>query len=554
MKLIKPKLLDFSLGYQDDEMIEKLKNICGTIQSPREELATRVLGGMSRLLCLSSNYEEGMCEMDMENLSESAKRLVKSMSLFTGEERCDTAEDELVDLYDCDDEDICLNTIAYYRFISIDSGATPYIGEALCALVGKWLHGLLSKKIHSVIIETLKMTTKLSALKVYLKLGDTVKTSSILTLDSFVPDPNAFNFKPGSIESSKCNFSDWIPPIYSRGAICSIALKAFECLCMLSTQHVNAYAHIFTCQERIMEKVFCYLFGSWTEEEWKAIFPGSKFFGANCSDIYSSGGANFQRMIDGLFCEEKSIQKMIKKFQICAVMFIRCWLEKQTNESISRCMRGDIMRRIAFLLCDSDNDKMKLEASKALLNGWACLSSSARIRPLHVNVYREDARNYSCLPQSLRRELKAILAEACEEEGVIDMLNAHFAHNLSEDIVTAQKDERIRRRLNAKCDPNICPVCALFADADLDYNEMGREDKKENEKRVKDTKAQFDDNLESKFKGEELFAFLKDCLDACEMSSNEYSKIRFNYSWSNYYYVNDEDVEEVYEESENEDE
>ncbi|KAH7817255.1 uncharacterized protein MONOS_3719 [Monocercomonoides exilis] len=532
-------------------MIEKLKTICGRIQSPREVLTARVLGGMSRLLCLSHCREGGMHRMDMENLSESAKRLVKSMSLFTGEERCNTVDDELADLCDCDDEDTCLNTIAYYRFASIDSGATPYIGEALRALVGKWLYGLLSNKIHSVILETLKMTTRLSALKVYLKLGDTVKTNSILTLDSFIPDPNAFNSKPASIESSKCNFSDWIPPIYSRGAICSIALKAFECLCVLSTQHANAYAHVFTCQERIMEKIFCYLFGSWNEEEWKAIFPGSKFFGANCSDIYSSGGANFQRMIDGQYCEEKSIQKMIKKFQTCAVMFIRSWLEKQTNESISRCLKRDVMRRIAFLLCDSDNDKMKLEAAKVLLNGWACSSSDARIRPLQVNVYEEDARNYSCLSQSLCRELKAMLAEACEEEGVIDMMNARFADIFTEDIVKAKKHEQIKRRMNAKCDPNICPVCALLSNAEINNKEMGKEDEKEKEKKVIYPKNPFIQFLNLKFQGEELFAFLKNCLDVGEMSSNDYSM--FQYNWANYYFANDEDVE-VFKEPEDEDE
>ncbi|KAH7831233.1 uncharacterized protein MONOS_16746 [Monocercomonoides exilis] len=478
--------------------------------------------------------------MRMRKLSKPAKRLAKSISLFSEEERYEDIDYELGHLCEQDDEDICLNTIAYYRYQTVKYGGTPIIGEERHAFVGNWLFNLLSNKYHSVVIETIKMTKKLSSLRVYLIFGKTVKKNNILALDSFLPDPNAFNSKQASAGLPKCNSSDWIPPVYSRGAICCMAFQAFECLCRLSAKHIYAFVHILTCQDRIVEKVFCYLFGSWTEEEWKAIFPGSRFLDASCPDIYSSGGANFQHMIDGLYCEEQSVQKMISKFQMCAIMFIRCFLVKQTYESITRCMKRDVMRRIASLFCDTTNDKLRLEAAKALLDGWVCVSLEAQIRPLREDVDEEDIENYSCLPQPLRGELKAMLAEACEEEGVIDTLNAHLAPNLSEDVVKAKKDERIRRRLKAKCDPSICPVCAMYADADINYNEMGREDKKEKEKRVKDTEVQFHDLLDSTVKEEEkYFGLLKKCMNAGEMSSNVYSKILFGDDWASYYYIDD---------------
>eukprot|EP00770_Monocercomonoides_exilis_P005921 MONOS_5893.1-p1 / transcript=MONOS_5893.1 / gene=MONOS_5893 / organism=Monocercomonoides_exilis_PA203 / gene_product=unspecified product / transcript_product=unspecified product / location=Mono_scaffold00177:88993-90929(+) / protein_length=595 / sequence_SO=supercontig / SO=protein_coding / is_pseudo=false len=555
LKIAKHQSYIFFYAWDERDIINKLKDSFGAIESPREVLTARVLGEISQILCLSGDLEEEEYEMDMGNLSEPAKRLAKSISLFSGEERYETIDEELVALGECDDEDICLNTIAYYRYLSVDNGATPFIGECTCVLVGKWLYYLLSNSIHSVIVEALKMTKKLSSLRVYLKLGNTVKTNTILTLDSFIPDPNAFNSRQASVGLPKCNSSDWIPPVCSRGAICCMALQAFECLCRLSADHVLAFAHILTCQNRIVEKVFCYLFGSWTEEEWKAIFPGSRFLDASCPDIYSSGGANFQHMIDGLYCEEQSVQKMISKFQMCAIMFIRCWLAKQAYESITRCMKRDVMRRIASLFCDTTNDKLKLEAAKALLDGWVCVSSMARIRPLQVNVGKEEVRNYTCLPRSLRGELKAMLAEACEEEGVIDMLNAHLTPSLSEDAVKAKKDERIRRRLKAKCDPSICPVCAMHADADVNYNEMGREAGREKEMKVKDTEEQFNGLLDSTVKKEEkYFELLKKCLNAGGISSNDHSKLQYNQDWVNYYYVNDEDVVDGYVESENEEE
>eukprot|EP00770_Monocercomonoides_exilis_P004187 MONOS_4168.1-p1 / transcript=MONOS_4168.1 / gene=MONOS_4168 / organism=Monocercomonoides_exilis_PA203 / gene_product=unspecified product / transcript_product=unspecified product / location=Mono_scaffold00107:25946-27897(+) / protein_length=600 / sequence_SO=supercontig / SO=protein_coding / is_pseudo=false len=551
LKLLKSGLYGLFNDLQDAKMIEKLIDNCGNFQSPREVLTARVLGGISRILCLSYDFDEEEYEMDMGNLSEPAKRLAKSIPLFSGEERYKTIDDELVALGECDDEDICLNTIAYYRYLSIDNGCTPVIGEYSCALIGKWLYSLLSHSIHSVIIETLKTVKKLSSLKVYLKLGKTVKTNNVLTLDSFIPNPNASNTKQASVGSSKFNSSDWVPPVYSHGAICSVALKAFHCLCRLSAKHVSAFAHILTCQDRIVEKVFFYLFGSWTEEEWKAIFPGSRFLEESCCDIYSSGGANFQHMIDGQYCEELSVRKMISKFQMCAIMFIRCWFVRQSYEAVNRCMKRDVMRRIASLLCYSDSDKMKLEAAKALLNGWACLSSNAHMRKLTVKKRIVFLEYSECLSHPLRKELIAKLAEACEEEGVIDMLNAHLTPNLSADVVKAKKDERIKRRLNAKCDPSICPVCAMFVDADINYNEIGREDEKEREKKVIYLKTQFQDLLDSKVKGKEYFELLNKCINAGDMSSNEYSQLEYQYDWVSSF-IDDKTNDQCCEDSESE--
>ncbi|KAH7824895.1 uncharacterized protein MONOS_9097 [Monocercomonoides exilis] len=560
-KSFKPRFSGFSDYWQDREITKKLEQRSAKFGSPCEVLAARVLVGMGTNFC-PRNLNAEHFQKEKGNISESAMRLANFISMQSSDERIFSIEDELAHLNECDDEDICLNTISFYKNATVNYGATPFIGEYANALIGKWLHGLLSNSIHSVIVEALKMVKKLSSLKVYMKFGKAVQTNNILTLNSFIPDPSAFNSAQASIGSSTCNSPEWIPPVYSRGAVCSIALKAFECLCRLSADHVSAFAHVFTCQDRIVEKALCYLFGSWSEDEWKAIFPGSRFLDGGCTDIYSSGCANFQHMIDGLYCEEKSIEKMISKFQLCTVTLIKIGLVKQSSETIVRCMRGDVMRRIASLLCNTTNEKLRVVAAKTLLDGWACLSSSAHIRPIEVRVREVYPKSYECLPEQLRGELKVILADACEEEGVIDVLHSHFVPLLSGNVLRAEKEERMRKRLDAKCDPKLCPVCGMYpndgGDGDDDAAAREREEDSEREKNVKvkekANEPQVNGILELEVEEETCFTQLVQCLDAGEMSSNEYSQYEYQYDPIGYWYVDDEDVENAYVESENEEE
>lgn len=246
-----------------------------------------------------------------------------------------------------------------------------------------------------------------------------------------------------------------------------------------------------------MENVLSYLDSSWTEDEWKATFAWSEFFGTDCIDIYSSGGANFQKMEDGLFCEEENIKQMISKFQTADVIFVGFWLSKQVYEVITRIAKKDLLRQIASLMCNATRDKLRSESMATLLYPYASLSSSAKVRQLHRN--KSNGQNCKieenkCLPQPLRGKLLAVLVEACEEEGVIDFAYAQIAPVTSEHARSfeAKESEKIRRRLKAKCDPKICPVCALLESSDTEDDgtdpdtEPDSEEDEEDEKKKKE--------------------------------------------------------------------
>ncbi|KAH7826261.1 uncharacterized protein MONOS_5342 [Monocercomonoides exilis] len=518
-------------GYANN--LEKLQESCKYFCGPVELMKLRVIGYMSRISCLGIYFEECGIPAFVEKLPDPAKLIAKSIPEYSSMDRAKKIEKELFHLGECDDEDICMFTMAYYRFLSVDNGATPIIGGYRLAYVWKWMNSLLSNRIPSVIIEALQIIRRLSSLRVRMKFENDIKTNSLLTLNSFVPLP-ALNESSQMAHSllNPCS-SDWIPRVFARGSICSIAILAFECLQKLSSNHLEAFNYLLS-QNRIMEKVMSYLLGNWSEDERKAIFPGSKFLGANCADVFSSGGVNFQQMSDGLYCEEESFQKMIARFQLCAVLIVKNWLARQLSDSINGVMKRNVMGKIASLLCCTANEHLRLEATKAIISGWSAISINAHIRPICKKRGEEVIHSYKCLDEPVRKELKEMLMEVCEEEGVIDSLLAHIAPEVSKHTLKAKKEQRMKNRLKAKCDRNLCPVCQMFTDSELD------DEKQETESNV-DFEEETNEKVENaneiineipinvvKKHDEEYYATLLECLNARGQSANEFAKLAFN--------------------------
>eukprot|EP00770_Monocercomonoides_exilis_P005370 MONOS_5342.1-p1 / transcript=MONOS_5342.1 / gene=MONOS_5342 / organism=Monocercomonoides_exilis_PA203 / gene_product=unspecified product / transcript_product=unspecified product / location=Mono_scaffold00154:43976-45962(-) / protein_length=542 / sequence_SO=supercontig / SO=protein_coding / is_pseudo=false len=441
-------------GYANN--LEKLQESCKYFCGPVELMKLRVIGYMSRISCLGIYFEECGIPAFVEKLPDPAKLIAKSIPEYSSMDRAKKIEKELFHLGECDDEDICMFTMAYYRFLSVDNGATPIIGGYRLAYVWKWMNSLLSNRIPSVIIEALQIIRRLSSLRVRMN------------------------------------------------------------------------------QNRIMEKVMSYLLGNWSEDERKAIFPGSKFLGANCADVFSSGGVNFQQMSDGLYCEEESFQKMIARFQLCAVLIVKNWLARQLSDSINGVMKRNVMGKIASLLCCTANEHLRLEATKAIISGWSAISINAHIRPICKKRGEEVIHSYKCLDEPVRKELKEMLMEVCEEEGVIDSLLAHIAPEVSKHTLKAKKEQRMKNRLKAKCDRNLCPVCQMFTDSELD------DEKQETESNV-DFEEETNEKVENaneiineipinvvKKHDEEYYATLLECLNARGQSANEFAKLAFN--------------------------
>ncbi|KAH7818226.1 uncharacterized protein MONOS_11961 [Monocercomonoides exilis] len=151
---------------------KKLKEVCGNLDKPIELLAARVLGYSIRIVCFDGDLTENDFSKDIARLSKPAQHLAMSIPFFHTESMYDIIEDELAELGKCKDEDICLLTLAYLRAVTIDYGATPYIGEYEPAKIGEWLYGLLSNSIPSVIMEALEIVKELSTLKIILDLSD----------------------------------------------------------------------------------------------------------------------------------------------------------------------------------------------------------------------------------------------------------------------------------------------------------------------------------------------------------------------------------------------
>ncbi|KAH7831328.1 uncharacterized protein MONOS_8307 [Monocercomonoides exilis] len=580
-KIVDPRDYAIDDCFSDENFKQKLENDCGSFLKPIELVAARVLGHISRILCFGGGDEENELPLYADNLSESTKLLVKSIPYFSSEDRYETIENELSALGKCNDEDICTFTTACIRPYSVDCGATPLIGCETPAKIWKWLNGYLSNSNISVIADALQLAKSFYSLEIKLKLGKDVKTNNLLAVDSFLPFPYHFISLKSPFEATNCDSSDWIPPAYHRGPICSVAIKAFRCLGRFAESCESVYIQLFTLHDGIVEKVLSYLDSSWTEDEWKAIFTGSKFFGADCIDIYSSGGANFQKMADGLFCEEESIKQMISKFQTAAVKCVGFWLSKQVYEVITRITKKDLLRQIASLMCNATRDKLRSESMATLLYAYASLSSGANVRPLHRNKSNEQNFNREenkCLPQPLRGKLLAVLAEACEEEGVIDFAYAQIAPVTSEHARSfeAKESEKIRRRLKAKCDPKICPVCALLESSDAEddgtepdtepdseEDEEEKEEKKDiNKHRYKYNNNHIDEGINTKAieKEKEWKKVLFECLNRGEMSANDFSKFIYSNYEVNVSFVNEaeesegeEEEEEEREEEENDD-
>ncbi|KAH7816821.1 uncharacterized protein MONOS_1593 [Monocercomonoides exilis] len=399
-------------------------------------------------------------------------------------------------------------------------------------------------------MEALEIAEKLSSFKISMKLNNDVDENSLLTIDSFIPVPNPNDSSQTFPEPPNGNSSCWTPPVYLHGPVCSIAIKAFECLQSLASYQRKAFDYLFQNMDNVVQKALGYLLGNWTEDDWKAIFSGSKFFDASCDDIYSSGEANFQQMADGLFCEEESIKAMITKFQLCAVKCVSSWLERQTRESITRCTERDVMRRIASLLCETTNDQLKLSASDALIGGWARSFPAARTQSLFRKAMGYDTMGDKCLPQPFRGELTAMMNDVCEEEGVIDVLHARIAPFFTDRKLKAKNEEQIKRRLCTKCDPRICMVCAMFENKDQEKVEAEqlvkdeKEEKEEEEEEEEDAASYYEFKEREMKSIDESYEQLFDCISAGGMSLNEYAKYQYNHTWNWKDNVDDEDSNE----------
>ncbi|KAH7823403.1 uncharacterized protein MONOS_4690 [Monocercomonoides exilis] len=527
LKVVDPKDYNIQSFCDDINFMKELKTICGRFQKPIELLAARTLGHVTRIVCFYIGSLSDEVSVDAENLPESTKRLIKSIPCFCEVNKSFTIEDELDHLGECEDEDICLYTIAIFRSMTINCGCTPLIGCEKPDKIGKWLHGLLSNGIHSVILDALDLLRIYFSYNIILDCGEDANTNSLLAIDSFAPAPNLLGIPQQSQSPHSSSSSGWVPPVYSKGPVCSIALSAFQCLCSITREQHRAFVQLLTSEEIIVEKVKSYLFGSWAEESWKAIFRGSKF---NDDDervnIYSTSGANFQQMVDGLFCEEKSVQEMMMSFRETAVKCFGRWLSVPISQSIQKFFKRDLLSQIAFLLCEATSDTLRDEAAKALLNAWAILSSNAHIVPHLKRIYKYDLKRYACLSQQSRGRLSAMLADACEEEGVMDVLLGHIARNEYDERREVKKEEQIKARMKAKCDLKICPVCAMYAEANTN-----REEEEEEEafgmNRSSDVNKDPDDFQLWKRNVEVYLKPLAECLDASRMSSNEYTKMLF---------------------------
>ncbi|KAH7828178.1 uncharacterized protein MONOS_5557 [Monocercomonoides exilis] len=424
LKIVDPKDNDIQNFWDDSSFMKKLKTICGKFQKPVELLAARTLGHVSRMICFNRDSSSDEMSVDDENLPEQEMHLVKSIPCFFMDDKSYTAEDELAHLGECDDEDICLFTTAIFRRFTINCESTPFFGSEDPDIIGKWLHGLLSNAIHSVVLDSLDMLSDYFNSKIILDCGKDANANSLLAIDSFISAPNPSGFLQHSQAQLNIYPSGWMPPVYSKGPVCSIALRAFQCLCRATSEQHGAFVQLLTSQKRIVKKVKSYLFGSWTEENWKALFPGSKFCDDNDDkpNAFSSGRANFQRMEDGLFCEEESIKEMILRFREVSMKCFRMWLSIPILKGITKFIKRDLIERIAFLLCETASDMLRGEAAKALLNVWAALSSNAHIISHLKRIYVYDFKRYSCISQPLRGRLNAMLVEVLEEEDVMDVL------------------------------------------------------------------------------------------------------------------------------------
>ncbi|KAH7820376.1 uncharacterized protein MONOS_6249 [Monocercomonoides exilis] len=222
--------------------------------------------------------------------------------------------------------------------------------------------------------------------------GEYASTDSLLAVDSFAPAPNP----PDILLQSQSPYSNCssglVPPAHSKGPVCSIAFCAFQCLCIIAREQHRALMQLLMSEERIVEKVKSHLFGSWNKESWKEIFRGSIFYDVDDErrNMCSFGGANFQRMADGLFCEEKSSKEMMVGFCEIAAKCFQMWLSVPISQDIQKFIEKCLLNRMGVLLYEEASDTLREEAAKALLNAWATLSSNAHIVSHLQRIYRYD--------------------------------------------------------------------------------------------------------------------------------------------------------------------
>ncbi|KAH7824219.1 uncharacterized protein MONOS_13034 [Monocercomonoides exilis] len=105
-------------------------------------------------------------------------------------------------------------------------------------------------------------------------------------------------------------------------------------------------------------------------------------------------------MVDGLFCEEKSMQEMILSFRETAVKCFGRWMSVPISQGIQKFIERDLLSRMTVLLFDAASDALRDESAKALLNAWAILSSNALIVSHLKRIYKYYLKRYVCLRNS----------------------------------------------------------------------------------------------------------------------------------------------------------
>ncbi|KAH7829510.1 uncharacterized protein MONOS_3696 [Monocercomonoides exilis] len=272
--------------------------------------------------------------------------------------------------------------------------------------------------------------------------------------------------------------------------------------------------------------------------------------------MFSSGGANFQQMDNGLYCEEKSAKEMILHFREIVVKCFRIWISIPISLGITKFIKRDVLGRIAFLLCETASDTTREEAEKALSSAWANLSSNAHIVPHLKRIDEYDLKQHDCLPQPLRESLTRMLMEVCEEEGVIDILWGHITLFDSKDHLDAESEKRMKDRMKANCDLKMCPICAMYSNTNIDQEEKEEEEEEEKEeeeeeiKKEEETKEQGENHNTDDgkyFESPELTSYkecslkpLAECLNAGRISKNAYERMRYN-AFNFFYFWTKED-------------
>ncbi|KAH7820308.1 uncharacterized protein MONOS_6282 [Monocercomonoides exilis] len=311
-------------------------------------------------------------------------------------------------------------------------------------------------------------------------------TNSLLAIELFAPAPNPPDILLQSQSTHSNCSSGWVPSVEQHRALMQLLMS----------------------EERIVEKVKSYLFGSWSEESWKAIFGGSKFSDDNDNDeranMYSADGANFQQMADGLFCEEESKQEMMMDCCEIAVKAFGRWPSIPILQGILKFIERDLLSQIAFLLCEAASDTLGDEAAKALLNAWATLSRMPILFPI-----------FKGFTDTISSDMDA------------------FHSRCVEDRVQCWHKFLRKKTLWMFCgDIELFVQCTLMQKANADEVENEKENK---ENPHSDAGKDLGSPELTLYDGCCLKA-LAECLDASRMSPNEYAKVQheeddFFYFW-----------------------